>query len=234
MAEPVKFRYVFRFESGDRQEFNITLDEHLRLINPPENSELPEWTELEVRKCPNCTLDSSQAKHCPAALGISGLLIQFKDHDSIERIEVEVHTAERTYVKQTDLQEGVASMMGIIMPASGCPALSFLRPMARYHLPFSSLQETVIRSVSFFLLRQYFEDGPQQDFDHYLDQLNANYVTLQTVNNRLIERIQLMDKRGDVDKNAIVILQILSQVLTFELKGHLKSLEHLFLTETGV
>lgn len=228
MDKLFEYRYIFHFESGEQLEFDIALDESLQLANPPQKDGLPEWTELDAQKCPNCTLDSSQEKYCPAAVGISGLLSQFKDFNSIEKIKVEVQTAERTYVKETDLQDGLFSIMGIIMPASGCPALSFLRPMARFHLPFSTIDETVIRSVSFFLLRKYFTGAPGTGFDQYLDELSANYETLQTVNDCLIERVRMMARAGDVNKNAVVILRVLSQVLVLETEDHLKGYEHLF------
>ncbi len=228
MDEAVTFQYVFHFRNGTTQTFDIVLDDRLQLENFPADGEYPEWTELDNHKCPGCTLDSAEVRYCPAAAGIAELLEHFKDLSSTDRARVEVHTKERTYVKEADLQEGLFSLMGVIMPASGCPALSFLRPMARFHLPFSSIDETVVRSVCFFLLRQYFSKGPKQAFDAYLDELNANYETLQVVNECLIKRIRPVERSGDVSKNAVVILMVLSQTMSMELKSHLRSLEYLF------
>ncbi len=228
MSKEFTFRYVFHLDSGEQRTYEIILDEHLRLANPPDAASLPAWVGLDEKKCPGCTLDSTQEEYCPAAVGISGLLNQFKDLNSTRKARVEVQTAERTYVKDTDLQEGLFSIMGIIMPASGCPALKFLRPMARFHLPFSTIDETEVRAVSLFFLSKYFDDGPQRDFDDYLDELGAKYKMLQTVNDCLIERIRLMEKTGDVNKNAVVILKVLSQALTMEIGSRLQGIRHLF------
>jgi hypothetical protein len=228
MGRQFEFTYVFHFQNGERLAYRIVLDEHLQLVNPPRAGASPEWTKLDVHKCPDCPLNSKLESYCPAALAVSELLQRFSDLESIERIRVEVQTAERTYAKTTDLQTGLSSILGIIMPASGCPALSFLRPMARFHLPFSTIDETVVRSVSLFLLRQYFAAGSKPDFDQCLDELNAHYEALQTVDDQMIKRVRMMARTGDVNRNAIVVLKVLSDVLTMEIRSHLKSLEPLF------
>lgn len=228
MDEAVNFRYVFTLESGHVEQFEISLNEKLELVLDQPADEFPEWARLDCHKCPNCTLDSATTRYCPAALGISELLFHFESLNSTDRARVEVKTAARTYVKETDLQDGLFSIMGVIMPTSGCPALKFLRPMARFHLPFSTIHETEVRAVSFWLLRQYFEQGPRKDVDQALEDLNARYEELQTVNRCLIDRIRLMERAGDVNKNAVVILMVLSQMVSSEIKSHLKHLEYLF------
>jgi hypothetical protein len=228
MDTQVQFTYVFHFENGERQEYRIVLDEHLRLATPPRSDDRPEWTELDVHKCPGCKLDSGRETHCPAALAVSELLQRFGDFESIQKTRVEVHAPERTYSRTTDLQTALSSMLGVIMPASGCPALGFLRPMARFHLPFSSIDETVVRSVSLFLLRQYLTGDPGKGFEQCLDDLNARYEALQIVDDRMIKRVRMMARTGDVNRNAMVVLKVLSDVLPMEIRSHLKSLEPLF------
>lgn len=61
-------------------------------------------------------------------------------------------TEERTYSKDTLLQQGLASLLGIVMTTSGCPVLEPLKPMVRFHLPFATLTETVYRMVSMCLV----------------------------------------------------------------------------------
>jgi len=78
----------------------------------------------------------------------------FKNAPSFEKAEVYVETPERTYYKNTSLQDGLFSIFGVIMATSGCPPLDFLRPMARFHLPFSTLEETMIRSSSMKKLKK--------------------------------------------------------------------------------
>ena len=50
----------------------------------------------------------------------------------------------------------VFSLIGIYMVTSGCPIMDKLRPMARFHLPFASTEETIYRAISTYLLGQYF------------------------------------------------------------------------------
>jgi hypothetical protein len=228
MDEPVTFEYVFNLVDGCNERFKISLNEklELELVQPPDV--FPDWARLDSNKCPTCPLDSQTTPYCPAALGISELLFYFEGLNSTDRARVEVHTPARTYVKETDLQDGLFSIMGVIMPTSGCPALKFLRPMARFHLPFSTIHETEVRAVSFYILRQYFSEEPRKNFDEALEELNAKYEELQTVNRCLIDRIRMMERTGDVNKNAVVILMILSQMVSSEIKSHLKNLEYLF------
>jgi hypothetical protein len=228
MDEAVTFQYVFTLEDGRSEQFEISLNEKLELemIQPPDV--FPDWARLDSNKCPNCPLDSDTTPYCPAALGISELLFHFEGLNSTDRARVEVHTPARTYVKDTDLQDGLFSIMGVIMPTSGCPALKFLRPMARFHLPFSTIHETEVRAVSFYILRQYFTEEPRKTFDEALAELNVKYEELQSVNRCLIDRVRMMERIGDVNKNAVVILMILSQMVSSEIKSHLKNLEYLF------
>lgn len=228
MSERLHYTYVFHLDSGSEHRFDVVLDENLQIVNFPDDHKVPAWAELDFHKCPGCPLEASRDRYCPAAKGIAELLERFNGLNSIERTRVEVRTPARTYVKDTDLQDGVFSIMGVIMPTSGCPALKFLRPMARFHLPFSTIEETVVRSVSMFLMRHYFDDKPIPDFDRILNELNGKYEIIQSVNRSLIERIKMMERAGDVTKNAVMILMVLSQTLTFELKSHLRSFERLF------
>lgn len=228
MDEAVTFQYVFTLDSGKTEQFEISLNEKLELELAQPREEFPEWARLDCHKCPNCTLDSETTPYCPAALGISELLFNFEGLNSIDRARVEIRTPARTYVKDTDLQEGLFSIMGVIMPTSGCPALKFLRPMARFHLPFATIHETEVRAVSFYLLRQYFTDGPRKSIEEALAELNTRYEGLQTVNRCLIDRIRMMERAGDVNKNAVVILMVLSQMVSSEIKSHLKSLAYMF------
>lgn len=75
-------------------------------------------------------------------------------------------TEDRAYLKVASLQEGLQGIFGLIMATSGCPHMDFLKPMARFHMPFSSSIETMVRTTSLYLLKQYFnlKDGKPADF----------------------------------------------------------------------
>ena len=116
----------------------------------------PDWTYLADHQCSCCALDKKNVTHCPIAVNISELVTAFKDMVSHESCNVSCITAERTVTKNTLVQDGLSSIMGIIMATSGCPTMDILKPMARFHLPFATVDEAMFRSISVYLLRQYF------------------------------------------------------------------------------
>ncbi len=61
--------------------------------------------------------------------------------------------------------------MLFVIAASACPHTDFLKPLARIHLPFPSLEEIVSRIVSAYLLFQYFRTEQGPPFDHALSGL---------------------------------------------------------------
>jgi hypothetical protein len=99
--------------------------------------------------------------------------------------------------------------------------------MARFHLPFASIDETMMRSASTFLLGRYFltEDGSAPDFE--LQHLKECYENLNVINNAMIQRIRGIGK-GDIHPNAIVVLDSLATILSYEISDDLSSLEKYF------
>jgi hypothetical protein len=140
-----------------------------------------------------------------------------------------VLTAERTYSKELPLQEGLFGLVGLIMATSNCPFLDFLRPMARFHLPFSTLQETTVRSVSFYLLRQYFvaKKGGVPDLD--LVELQKLYDAVELVNFGVVERLRSISEQ-DAEANSIATLHSLAFLLSEQLTNRLSDLDRMFLS----
>ena len=110
---------------------------------------------------------------------------------------------------------------------SKCPVMDFFRPMARFHLPFATIEETMVRAASMFLLRQYYEykRGLIKEFD--LGSLETRYSLVQQVNEGLLERVRSLGSE-DADKNAMVTLHSLSQLLATEIDYNLTELEYMF------
>lgn len=188
--EPIKIHYIFKFIDGASTAFEVFLDaKTLQCINPIPAS-LPTWTELNYHKCENCTLNPRQFKHCPVAANIAGMVDAFRDFTSRETAHVTVMTRQRDYVKSTTLQEGISSLLGIYMTTSGCPVMAKLKPLVRYHLPFASLEESVVRVVSMYLLIQYFlmKKGRKSDWD--LKKLEIIYDQIRKVNAGISHRLR--------------------------------------------
>ncbi len=225
--KPLSIHYSFVLSDGRMKDFEIKLDpETLLQVNPRKDG--APWTRLEAGKCSNCPLKPETSPHCPIALNISDLFETFKDDISHSMARVTVKTAERTYVNEIPLQQGLFGILGVLMATSGCPVMSFLRPMARHHLPFASFEETAVRVVSMYLMSQYFKHkkGDKPDWD--LAGLDKHYDEIQKVNQGIVQRLSTIPRAGDANANSITILDSFAKLLSMSLKRDLKSFESLF------
>ena len=129
--------------------------------------------------------------------------------------------------KQTVVQEGLSSILGLLFAVSGCPILDFFRPLARFHLPFSTVDESIFRIAAVYFLRQYFTKVNHDSKTLSLAGMTIHYGNVRLVNQSLLERIRDLSST-DADKNAIVTLSSLAQILEDEIDSDLTSLKHLF------
>ena len=222
------FDYEFQMEDGASTRVKVELEPdtlyliHGGLDNPPE------WSRLDYKQCPCCSLQLETDPYCPIAVNIGDLVETFKDIYSYNNCTVICATADRTYSKETSVMEGLSSIFSIIMATSKCPVMDFFRPMARFHLPFATIEETMVRAASMFLLRQYYEykRGLIKEFD--LASLETRYSLVQQINEGLLERVRSLGSE-DADKNAMVTLHSLSQLLATEIDYNLAELEYMFI-----
>jgi len=221
------FDYRIELEDGQITCFHIELDPVTLTMAPTSKGPYPPWAQLSYKQCQCCPLSPRTELYCPVAVNISDLVDRFKDILSHKNCMVVCETIDRTYSKKTSAMDALTSVFGIVMATSNCPVMDFLKPMARFHLPFSSVEETTARSTSLFLLGQYFKykKGEVSHFD--FDELEKSYVRVQLVNEGLLARIQSLGKQ-DADKNAIITLHSLSQFLSLEMDFSLSTVAHLF------
>lgn len=227
MAAPIKISYRFLFPDGRARTYDIQLAPETGHMIVPTIANPAPWTVLDYNKCKHCPLSAAQFSHCPVALNLAAVADDFKAERSTEPVTVEVVTVERTYRKDLRLQEGLFGIFGLIMATSACPYFDFLRPMARFHLPFSTHQETTVRSSAFYLLKQYFvaQKGGQPDFN--LSQFGKLYNDLEEVNMGIIRRIRSVVS-ADAEANSVIILDGFAKILSMQLKRGLQSIEGLF------
>jgi hypothetical protein len=85
----------------------------------------------------------------------------------------------------------------------------------------------MVRAASMFLLRQYYEykRGLIKEFD--LASLETRYSLVQQINEGLLERVKSLGSE-DADKNAMVTLHSLSQLLATEIDCNLNEFEYMF------
>ncbi len=201
----ITYQYKFVFKDGSNFKFNLQLEKETCELIEPSDETYPEWAKLRNYKCENCPLDEKEEPFCPVAVSISDLIDFIGDYYSFEEVFVEVKTQNRTYSAETTLQKGVSSLLGLYMTTSGCPVLSKLKPLARYHLPFATLGETSFRSVSMYMVSQYFvyKNGGTPDFE--LKKLVNIYDEIHKVNISLKERLSHLNYK-DAGVNALLIL----------------------------
>jgi hypothetical protein len=217
--------YAITLEDGGTVSFEVDPDRAERSASA--DSRLPEWTRLEVHRCQNCSLEPDGALRCPPAADTAEIIERFADVSSIDVVDVVVSTPAREIRKKTDVQTALRSLLGLVMATSGCPHLSQLRVMAKHHLPFASTSETLFRSVSTFLLKQYFVSrrGGRPDLD--LTGLRQLYEDLQQVNDDFCMRIREAVEK-DANLNAVVLLSATSILVAGSLDEGLEGLESMF------
>lgn len=101
--------------------------------------------------------------------------------------------------------------------------------MAYFHLPFSSVEETSVRSTSLYLLKQYYvwKAGGKPDWD--LEKLNQHYLDVRQVNQGILKRLRSLSKKGDADLNALVILDDFAFNLDMSISEGLEEYKYIFL-----
>lgn len=223
-------RYEFQLESGDRRAFDVSPD---RGAPSATEGELPEWTRLGHCQCSNCPLNASESPHCPAAADMLPVVEAFRRDSAYQAVTVRVDDGRRIYEKATTLEESLRSLLGLVMATSACPILSELKPMAVHHMPFASSDEFIMRSVSLYLLQQYFAQRHEQMPDWKLEGLVSRNQRLQLVNQALWQRIHAVCE-GDSNLKALLNFFSMASSVSVSLESQLRKLEaRLNSTEPG-
>jgi len=224
--DTIHFQYKFEFDHGLETNFDVELDAQTLAVVADKNAPKPSWTKLKFHQCENCPL-SDDIEYCPVAVNLSRIVEAFRDKVSFESTVITVKTHERTYVKKTSLQKGIASIIGIYMTTSDCPILDKLRPMARFHLPFASSVETFFRSISTYLTAQLLLARKGQEPDWSLNRLLEYYKAINLVNKGMSNRLAKASER-DANVNAIVILHSFGDGISYFIQDGLEEIEPMF------
>ncbi len=225
--EPVSYQYRFTIPGKGEETFHIRLDPTTMTPIDGAPPVLPDWTLLEFKRCEACPLSPEEHTHCPLAAHISPVVELMSDVVSIDEMTVRVVIDDRTVTRQATAQEGLSSLMGIIIATSGCPCTEFFKPMARFHLPFANSDETFYRAASMYMLAQYYrwQAGLSADLD--MKGLLRFYGRVARVNKGMADRIR-STKREDGTINAIVLLDMFVKGLPDGIETTLDDLRPLF------
>ena len=227
MANPITITYAYKFQNGLVKKFPLVLDRATLALQLEKRPNPPLWALLTHKKCENCPLEEREHLYCPVALNFADIAEQFKDIVSHENVEVRVTTDERMYAKATTIQAGLSPLIGIIMTTSGCPVMDHLKPMVRFHLPFASLDETIFRMVTMFLMAQYFQKQDGGTPSWTIDGLTAVYLKVGVVNRDFSIRLRDAAKK-DANVNALVNLDCFAQMVPLAAEDTLKEIKAYF------
>jgi hypothetical protein len=227
MDSEIRFVYIYKFKDGSTKHFDLRLDSaNLHLIGKrPED--LPLWAMLPFNKCSICPLSEKEHVYCPISANFAGIVEEFKNFLSHERVSVTVVSEERFYGKETTVQGGLSPLLGIIMTTGGCPVMEQLKPMVRFHLPFASLDETIFRGVTMYLTAQYFRHQEGKEAAWSLDGLQKIYAEVGQVNQGFANRMRAAAKK-DANVNALVNLDVFASMMTLAAEDTLNKLKPYF------
>jgi hypothetical protein len=208
----VALTYRFTFPDSQERAFELEMDRDTAELSPPNVPQPPAWTALGFNQCTGCPFNAAETPHCPAALQLAGVIDGFTDIVSYDKVKVSVESEERQVTATLAAQQALASLMGLIMASSGCPRTAVFRPMARFHLPFSSESETAYRVASMYLLAQHYAAREGAPADFVLNDLERVYRGVHSVNRGMATRLRAAS-RQDAIVNAVVLLDVFSSLV---------------------
>lgn len=205
-------KYRFTFPDSSERAFTLEMDRDTAELAPSTRTDLPAWTELAFNQCAGCPLTATAGMKCPAAVHLSTFISGFEDLVSYDTVRVTVESEERSVTATLSAQQALASLLGLVMASSGCPKTAVFRPMARFHLPFSSESETAYRVAAMYLVAQHFAERDGAAADLKLEHLERVYRGVHAVNRGMAQRLRAAT-RQDAIVNAIVLLDVYSSLV---------------------
>jgi hypothetical protein len=228
MAHTLNIFYRFNFPQKREEIFEVKIDTQNMESLPNLSGSPPDWCRLDFHQCTNCPMQVTHHPYCPLATRLVRLMAICHNIMSYDVVELEVITPERIVSKNTTAQRAVSSLMGLITATSGCPHMEFLKPMARYHLPLATEEETIFRAVSTYLLAQYFRHKHAQSTDMELDDLKSIYGEIGIVNKAMASRLRTISAE-DSAINAVVLLDVFAKTMPYSIEDSLEEIRYLFL-----
>ncbi len=222
----IAIRYDFKFNEQS-EVFDVLLDgKTLEKISDAAESK-PEWTRLGFHQCNHCPLSAQTHAHCPVALSLSNVTHRLGNICSHDELDLEVTTKNRTFVGRTTAQRAISSLIGLLIATSGCPHTEYMKPMARFHLPLATEEDTIFRAVGMYLLAQYFlrKDGKTEDIS--LQGLTNIYKNLHVLNKSIAERIRF-SAPADASVNGLILLDMFTSLMPYMIEDHLDEIRYLF------
>lgn len=225
MTPFIKYLFIL---PGDRTEsFTINFNGEKCLTEPCGTDAIPDWYRLDFKQCPNCTLSTIDNPLCPMMSALGCAASRFSSIVSFETVDLAVVTEERTVTQKTTVQRALSSLLGLLIAVSGCPHTVYFKPMARFHLPLSTEDETVFRAAGMYLLAQYMRKTEGLDAEFGLSGLKKIYENLRIVNRAVAGRLREAAK-ADALVNAVILLDLFAKALPDIIDMKLEELRPVF------
>ena len=210
-----------------KEVFDVHLDPQTLTLLGNIRKNLPSWTKLDFHQCPHCPFTISTNPFCPLSVNLVNIVERLGRLVSYDKIHVEVLTRERRVSQNVTAQEGISSLMGLVIATTDCPHTDFFKPMARFHLPFANEVETVWRTISTYLIAQYLLiiAGLRKNPD--LKELTTIFSNIEILNTAIVKRLRAASKK-DSTVNALVHLDVFAKHFILALEESLESLYHIF------
>lgn len=224
MFEPKTLHVAYRIETpgGRKVEFSIRLNARGLVDELPASG--PLWTRRGRHGCPDC---SAGGEYCLAALAIAPVVEQFHDLGSLQEVHACAEHAGRSSETRCPAPLALASVMGLLIAASGCPKSLPFRAMALYHLPFATAEETLTRAAGFWLLNLWAERALAVA-DPFARLIEA-WGRLEEINIQLGRRLH-ESCPNDAAPNGVAYLDALAKIGMMAVESRLEALKPAFLS----
>lgn len=222
-----EIHYRFGRPGQTRQELTVAIAAQTLICSAPAPV-ADTWTALAFHQCPNCPLDPASTPLCPLAARLEPVVRPMAEILSYDELAVEVADGQRTVSAITSAQAVASSIIGLIAAVSGCPHTAFLRPMAWFHQPLATEEETIFRATGSYLLAQYCARDRGETPDWEMSGLKQHYETLHVVNIALAKRLRAAS-RQDAAVNAVVRLDMFTKSVPYSIDDFLEPLRAYFL-----
>lgn len=223
----LEVEYIFRFADGRELRFPTRFDATSVEQAGLRHRETPPWVRLDFHRCDHCPLDADTTPDCPLAQALAGPVQLFGGILSYDEVDVEVVTPGRRILNHTTAQNGISALLGLIIATSGCPHMAFLKPMARFHLPFATETETLYRASTMYLLGQYFRAQQGLPAELGFHGLVDLYRDVETVNRAMAKRLRAASEQ-DGTVNALILLDMYAKTLPMAVEETLQELRPLY------
>lgn len=223
----VSIEYRIKLSENKTEAFKFELDGKTFDLITNEIPDPPQWTELSFKQCSHCPLSAEEHSHCPMALQLYDIVERFHNTRSIDNVELEVITKERRVIQTLAIQTAIASILDLVLPICGCPITAHMKPLARFHLPLASEEETVFRVTGMYLLAQYFLSLTSKRAGVEFDGLTKIYEDLHILDTAIASRLQGVTQ-SDSLKNAITLVDMYSILVPLLLEDQLAEMRGFF------